>query len=108
MNSISMHLFFVQHCLVKNSLSGTFCPQDDEIPNANRLLEVICKSIGKKYSSSKFLGLCLRMVSFIHLVKKAYGGIEYSRKLSKIPGYDYQMVSFEEGKNCCSIDSIVA
>ena len=83
--------------VLENGLSGAFCPQDDEIPNANRLLEVICKGIGKKYRPSRLLGLCLRMVSFIPLVKKAYGGIEYSRSLSNIPGYDYQVVSFEDG-----------
>lgn len=83
--------------IVENGLSGVFCPQDDEIPNANRLLEVICKGIGKKYRASKFLGLCLRLVSFIPLVKKAYGGIEYSQTLSIIPGYNYQVVTFEEG-----------
>ncbi|MCM1516378.1 MAG: NAD-dependent epimerase/dehydratase family protein [Paraprevotella sp.] len=90
--------------IIENNLSSclsgsirAFCPQDDEIPSANRLLEVICKGIGKKYRASKFLGLCLRMVSFIPLVKKAYGGIEYARELSTIPGHNYQVVSFEEG-----------
>lgn len=83
--------------IAEKHLSGAFCPQDDEIPNANRLLEVICNGIDKKYSSSKILGLCLRLVSFIPLVKKAYGGIEYSRKLSDIPGLNYVVVPFEEG-----------
>lgn len=83
--------------IAEKGLSGGFCPQDDEIPNANRLLEVICKGIGKKYRSSRLLGLCLRLVSFVPLVKKAYGGIEYSRKLSDIPGVDYVVVPFEEG-----------
>lgn len=83
--------------IAENHLSGGFCPQDDEIPNANRLLEVICKGLGKKYRSSRLLGVCLRMVSFIPLVKKAYGGIEYSRKLSDISGMNYVVVSFEEG-----------
>ena len=83
--------------IVEKHLSGAFCPQDDETPNANRLLEVICKGLGKKYRSSRLLGVCLRMVSFIPLLKKAYGGIEYSRKLSDIPGMDYIVVPFEEG-----------
>lgn len=83
--------------IAENHLSGAFCPQDDEIPNANRLLEVICKGLGKAYRSSRLLGLCLQLVSFIPLVKKAYGGIEYSRKLSDIPGMDYVVVPFEEG-----------
>ena len=83
--------------IVENHLGGVFCPQDDEIPNANRLLEVICKGIGKTYRSSRLLGICLQLLSFIPLVKKAYGGIEYSRTLSDIAGLDYVVVSFEEG-----------
>lgn len=83
--------------IVENNLSGAFCPQDDETPNANRLLEVICKGIGKKYRSSRLLGWCLRLISFVPIVKKAYGGIEYSRKLSDIPGMNYVVVPFEEG-----------
>lgn len=83
--------------IVENRLSGGFCPQDDEIPNANRLLEVICKGIGKKYRSSRLLGLCMQLISFVPLVKKAYGGIEYSRTLSDIPGMNYVIVPFEEG-----------
>ena len=82
--------------IIENGLSGAFCPQDDEIPNANRLLEVICSGIGKKYHSSRVLGYCLELFSFIPLVKKAYGGIEYSRHLSEIPGHKYCVVSFEE------------
>lgn len=83
--------------IIENHLSGAFCPQDDETPNANRLLEVIRKGLGKKYHSSRFLGLCLQLVSFVPIVKKAYGGIEYSRKLSDIPGMEYVVVPFEEG-----------
>lgn len=83
--------------IVENHLSGGFCPQDDEIPNANRLFEVICKGIGKKYRASKFLGFCLRLVSFIPLVKKAYGGISYARALSDIKNHDYVVVPFAEG-----------
>lgn len=83
--------------IIENRLIGYFCPQDDEIPNANRLLEVICKGLGKKYRASKILGFCLRIVSLIPLVRKAYGGISYSRELSNIKGYNYVVVSFEEG-----------
>lgn len=83
--------------IVENRLNGAFCPQDDETPCAARLLEVICNGIGKKPRMSKFLSLCLRMVSFAPLVTKAYGGIAYARELSKIPGHDYVVVPFEEG-----------
>lgn len=83
--------------IVDNQLAGIFCPQDDEIPNANRLLETICNSIGKRYHASKVLGLCFRFFSFLPCVKKAYGGISYSRKISDIQGYNYVIVPFEEG-----------
>ena len=83
--------------IVENKLSGVFCPQDDEIPNANRLLEVISIGIGKKYRTSKFLGWCLHLVSFIPLVNKAYGGISYSRDISEMPNMNYVVIPFEEG-----------
>lgn len=85
------------HIIVENHLCGVFCPQDDEIPNANRLLEVICQGIGKKYRTSKFLGMGMRLCSFIPLVTKAYGGISYSRSLSEIKGYNYVVIPFCEG-----------
>ena len=83
--------------IVENKLGGVFCPQDDEIPNANRLLEVISEGIGKKYRTSKLLGRCLRLGSFIPLVNKAYGGISYARELSEMPNMNYVVTPFEEG-----------
>lgn len=83
--------------IIENQLNGVFCPQDDDIPNANEVFKSIAMGVGKKYLDSRFLGVLLRMVSFIPLVKKVYGGIEYSRDLSKIDGYNYVVVPFVEG-----------
>lgn len=83
--------------VLENRFGGVFCPQDDEIPNANELFEAIANGLGKKYRDSKILGLCMRLVSFIPLVKKAYGGIGYSQSLSQIKGFNYQVVPFKEG-----------
>lgn len=83
--------------IIEKRMSGIFCPQDDEIPNANRLLEVICNGIGKRYRSSSFLGSCLKLISFLPIVKKAYGGISYSRELSQISEFNYIVVPFSEG-----------
>lgn len=83
--------------IVENRLTGVFCPQDDEIPNANELFEAIAHGLGKKYHQSRFLGRLMQIVSFIPLVKKAYGGIEYSRSLSDIEGFNYVVVPFKEG-----------
>ena len=83
--------------LVERNLHGVFCPQDDKAVSANELLEVISKGLGLKYRSSRLLGCLLRVVNFIPLVTKAYGGVEYARELSSINGVDYVVVSFEEG-----------
>lgn len=83
--------------IVENRLTGVFCPQDDVIPNANELFKAIADGIGKRYVDSRFLGLCMQLVSWIPLVKKAYGGVEYARELSNIKGYNYVVVPFKEG-----------
>ena len=83
--------------IIDKRLHGVFCPQDDKAVNANELLETIAKGIGKKYRESRFLGLFVRMFSFIPLINKAYGGLEYAQSLSKIDGMDYVVVPFEEG-----------
>ena len=83
--------------IVEHHLNGVFCPQDDEIPNANELFETIAQGLNKKYRDSRLLGLLMQIISFIPVVKKAYGGIAYSRTLSDIEGYDYVVVPFKEG-----------
>lgn len=82
---------------IENNLHGGFCPQDDRIVSANELMEAIAKGLGKKYRASKLLGLSLRLISFVPLVNKAYGGVEYARSLSDIKGLSYVVVPFEEG-----------
>lgn len=86
----------VRHIVEKN-LKGVFCPQDDEIPNANELISAISTGIGRKYHDSYLLGSLMRLVSFIPLVKKAYGGIAYSRTVSEMKDIDYVVVPFKEG-----------
>lgn len=83
--------------VIENHLHGGFCPQDEKSVSANELLGAICKGIGKKYRESVLLGLCLRLISFIPLVNKAYGGVEYSRSLSDVKGLNYIVVPFDEG-----------
>lgn len=87
---------FVRLAIVKQ-LSGAYCPQDDKAVSANELLEAISKGIGKKYRSSCLMGLGVRLLSFLPLVNKAYGGIEYSKDLSTIEGVNYVVVPFNEG-----------
>lgn len=83
--------------LIEQRKSGAFCPQDEKAVCANELLEAISKGMDIKYRSSRLLGYLLQKVSFIPLVNKAYGGIEYTHSLSNIEGLDYVVVPFEEG-----------
>ena len=83
--------------IIEKELGGPFCPQDDVAVSTNELLEIICECLGKKYRGSKFLGLFVSLIKFVPIVKKAYGGMEYSRTLSDIKGVNYVVVSFKEG-----------
>lgn len=83
--------------IAEKHLSGGFCPQDDETPNANELFAAIAAGLGKKYCDNRLLGILMQMVSFIPLVKKAFGGIEYARSMSEIKGVNYVVVPFKEG-----------
>lgn len=83
--------------VVENNLRGIFCPQDDKAVSANELLQIIANGIGRKYRSSWLLGKCVHLFHFIPHVKKAYGGVEYSKDLSTMDGLDYVVVPFEEG-----------
>ena len=83
--------------VIEKNLNGVFCPQDDKALSANELLRILSVSMGKRYISSWLLGLGVRLLHFIPLVKKAYGGVEYSPELSSIKGVDYVVVPIEEG-----------
>ncbi|SEA72861.1 UDP-glucose 4-epimerase [Xylanibacter ruminicola] len=83
--------------IIEKNKFGVFCPQDDKAVSANELLRVIAEGIGRKYRSSRLLGLGVRLLRFIPLVNKAYGGVEYAKALSDIEGMDYVVVPFEEG-----------
>ncbi len=83
--------------VIEQKLHGAFCPQDDKSVCANELLCAIAKGLGKKYRSSSLLGYGVRLMSFLPIVKKGYGGIEYDKRLSNIQGLDYVVVPFEEG-----------
>lgn len=83
--------------VIEKGITGPICPQDDIAVSANELLEAIALGMGKKYRSSKLLGCCVRLISFMPIVKKAYGGMEYSKSLSSIKGINYVVVPFKEG-----------
>jgi len=82
--------------LVKNRMSGVFCPQDDVAVSANEILSTISEGIGKHYRSSKMLGWFVKLLRFLPIVNKVYGGIEYDKELSQIEGLNYVVTPFHE------------
>lgn len=82
--------------VLENNICGDICPQDDKAVSAIELLEVISNGTGKKYRASKLLGMGIRLFRFLPIVKKVYGGVEYSKRLSSIINLDYVVVPFDE------------
>ena len=81
--------------IVDGNLKGSFCPQDEKSVNA--IINAIGDGLGKHIIQSRLLGVLVYICSFIPIIKKAYGGIEYSQSLSNIEGVNYQIVSFRDG-----------
>ena len=71
-------------------------PQDNCAVSAVVICKAIAIGVGKKPRTSFLLGLTVRLFSFIPLIQKAYGGVEYDMKLSQIEGMHYVCVPFEE------------
>ena len=83
--------------IIEKGLQGVFCPQDDKAVSANELLEAIARGMNKKIRESCVLGFLVRLLCFVPIVKKAYGGIAYSKELSMADGLGYVVVPFDEG-----------
>lgn len=82
--------------LLENNKYGIFMPQDEKSVSAIEIIKAISIGLGKEIKVSKLLGLGARIASFLPIIKKAYGGIEYDERLSSIPGLDYRVVRFAE------------
>lgn len=75
---------------------GVFMPQDDKAVSAVEITSAIARGLGRKPCASRLLGFAVRLGSFVPLIQKAYGGVEYDMSLSRIEGMDYVVVPFEE------------
>lgn len=81
---------------IEQKRQGVFMPQDDKAVSAVEITSAIARGLGKKPRTSRLLGLFVRLGSFLSLIQKAYGGVEYNMSLSRIEGMDYVVVPFEE------------
>lgn len=83
--------------VIEQKRHGIFMPQDDKPVSAIDIIKTISHFQGKSIITSRLLGQILRLGSFVPIIKKAYGGVEYDMNLSHIEDLDYVVVSFEEG-----------
>ena len=83
--------------IIVNEETGFFMPQDKIAVSAVELLTAITGSMGKKTPKSRLLGLGIYLLSFLPIVKKAYGGVAYCEKMTVYYNNDYVVVDFKEG-----------
>ena len=72
-------------------------PQDDKSVSSVELLQCIAQAKGKRLRASSLLGKIVPFFSFIPIIKKAYGGLEYDYTLSQACGFNYVIIPFEKG-----------
>ncbi|MBQ7170760.1 MAG: NAD-dependent epimerase/dehydratase family protein [Clostridia bacterium] len=89
--------------IVKKKLDGVFEPQDENAVSAVELMMGIASGMGLKRKKSRLLGICVMLFSFLPIVKKAYGGIEYEKNKSVFTGFHYVVTAFDQAiKNTVS------
>lgn len=87
---------FIQ-LVIRSEETGIFMPQDKIAVSAVDLMSSIAGCIGKKKIKSRFLGVGIYILSFLPVIKKAYGGVAYSELMSAYYENKYVVVPFEEG-----------
>ena len=83
--------------IIESELSGCFMPQDGYPISAIELMTAIADSAGLRKRKSRLLGIGIYLLSFLPIVKKAYGGVAYSEEMTAYFKNQYVVVPFEEG-----------
>lgn len=76
---------------------GVYTPQDDAGLSAVELMQYIAQALGLKRAQSALLGLPVRLLAFLPLVRKGYGGVAYAWSESAQEELDYAIVPSHEG-----------
>ena len=76
---------------------GVFMPQDDRAVSAVELMDYLADGLGIRRRKLHFVAPFIHLISFMSIVNKAYGGVEYSPELSEVSGIDYRVVDIREG-----------
>lgn len=82
--------------LVDYGKTGIFTPQDKKSVSSIQLMNLIANGLGIKKRQSKICGLGVYLFNHCKLIKKIYGGVEYSDEISNCFNKEYQIVTVEE------------
>lgn len=83
--------------IIESESSGCFMPQDRTPISAIELMTVIADNTGLRRQKSRLFGIGIYLLSFLPIVKKAYGGVAYSEEMTAYFNNQYVVVPFEEG-----------
>lgn len=83
--------------IIESESSGFFMPQDGVPVSAIELMTAIADSAGLRKRKSRILGIGIYLLSFLPIVKKAYGGVAYSEEMTVYFNNQYVVVPFAEG-----------
>lgn len=83
--------------IIEGESSGFFMPQDGVPVSAIELMTAIADSSGLRKRKSCLLGIGVYLLSFLPIVKKAYGGVAYSEEMTVYFENQYVVVPFAEG-----------
>ncbi len=81
--------------MIEEPKTETVMPQDENAVTAAALMQVMATVLKGRTKCSKFLGLGVRLLAFLPIVKKAYGGVAYDERLSDVYEKKYQVVDFK-------------
>lgn len=84
------------YLLVVRRQHGIFTPQDDKAVSAVEIMECISEILKLKKKRCKILGKMMKLLSFVPLVKKGYGGVAYAKDISQLDDIDYIRITFKE------------
>ncbi len=80
--------------IIERNGSGIYTPQDKVSVCSTDLMRLLSNN---RKRVSRLLGLGVYLLSFLPVVRKAYGGVEYAEEMSSHFNGEYQIVSIEEG-----------
>lgn len=82
--------------MIENEEQGIFWPQNEELTNTSRMVQMIGQAHGKKVRLLKGFAWALKLISpFTGLVNKAFGNLSYDPQLSAYRE-NYRVVSLQE------------